>query len=144
YLRGERSPFYDPGLRASLHGLDITHGPASLVRAAHEASGYVIRRIVKRSGVRATRVVAAGGGSRSLPWMQAVADASGLPVETVAVGEGAALGAAFLARLVAGLETDLGVASSWAARGLRLEPEALWAAAATERFAQFEALGPRS
>ena len=28
YLRGERTPFHDPWLRASLHGLDITMGRA--------------------------------------------------------------------------------------------------------------------
>ena len=38
--------------------------------------------------------------------MQAMADASGLPVDVVAVHEGAAFGAAYLARLAAGLETS--------------------------------------
>ena len=76
------------------------------MRASHEASGFVIRRLVERSGVEARRIVATGGGSRSVPWMQAVADATGLPVDTVAVPEGAALGAAFLARMVGGLESD--------------------------------------
>ena len=111
YLRGERTPFHDPQLRASLHGLDITHGPDAVVRAAHEASGFVVRRMIERSGVDARRIVATGGGSRSAAWMEAVADATGLPVETVAVPEGAALGAAFLARMAAGLETDFGAAS---------------------------------
>ncbi len=116
YLRGERTPFYDPRLRASLHGLDITHGPDAVLRGAHEASGFVVRRMIERSGVDARRIVATGGGSRSAAWMEAVADATGLPVETVGVPEGAALGAAFLARMVAGLETDLAAASSWASR----------------------------
>jgi xylulokinase len=142
YLRGERTPFHDPMLRASVHGLDITQGPEALLRAAHEASGFVIRRIIERSGARATRIVAAGGGSRSLPWMQAVADASGLPVETVAVSEGAALGAAFLARMVAGLETDFAVSGSWARAGVRIDPDPTWAEAAAARFARFEAIGP--
>ncbi len=142
YLRGERTPFHDPMLRASVHDLDITQGPEALLRAAHEASGFVIRRIVERSGVRAERIVATGGGSRSVPWMQAVADASGLPVETVAVSEGAALGAAFLARMVAGLETDFGVAGTWARTGGTIDPDPTWAAAAAARFARFEAIGP--
>ena len=37
-------------------------------------------------------------------WVQAVADATGLPVDVVAVPEGGALGAAWLARQAAGLE----------------------------------------
>jgi xylulokinase len=142
YLRGERTPFHDPMLRASVHGLDITQGPEALLRAAHEASGFVIRRIVERSGASANRIVAAGGGSRSVPWMQAVADASGLPVETVAIPEGAALGAAFVARMVAGLETDFSVSGTWSRSGRKIDPDPTWAAAAATRFARFEAIGP--
>jgi xylulokinase len=142
YLRGERTPFHDPGLQASLHGLDISQGPEALVRASHEASGFVIRRLVELSGVDARRVVATGGGSRSAPWMQAVADATGLPVDTVAVPEGAALGAAFLARLVSGLESDFQASGKWARSGRRFEPDPRWAKAAAGRFARFESMGP--
>jgi xylulokinase len=142
YLRGERTPFHDPELRASVHGLDIAQGPAALIRGAHEASGFVIRRMMERCGAPTRRVVATGGGSRSVPWMQAVADATGLPVDTVAVPEGAALGAAFLARMAAGLETSFAAAGSWAATGTRIDPDPAWVAAASDRFHQFEALGP--
>ena len=62
--------------------------------------------------------------------MEAVADATGLPVDTVAVPEGAALGAAFLARMAAGLESDFGAAGAWARRGPAIEPDPAWAAAA--------------
>jgi xylulokinase len=142
YLRGERTPFHHPGLQASLHGLDIAHGPEAVVRASHEASGFVIRRIVERSGGRAQRVVATGGGSRSVAWMQAVADATGLPVDAVAVPEGAALGAAFLARMAAGLESDFQASAGWARPGTRIEPDPDWAAQASLRFRRFEELGP--
>jgi xylulokinase len=142
YLRGERTPFHDPTLRASLHGLDISQGPQALLRGAHEASGFVIRRMVDRSATPVRRILATGGGSRSISWMQAVADATGLPVETVAVSEGAALGAAFLARMAAGLETSFDAAGRWAQPGRRIEPDPAWAAAASARFEQFEALGP--
>ena len=142
YLRGERTPFHDPGLQASLHGLDIAQGPEALVRASHEASGFVIRRLVERSGVKARRIVATGGGSRSAAWMQAVADATGLPVETVAVPEGAALGAAFLARLVSALESDFQASGQWARTGRRFEPDPTWATYAAGRYARFESMGP--
>ena len=90
----------------------------------------------------ARRVVATGGGSRSVAWMQAVADATGLPVDTVAVPEGAALGAAFLARLVSGLESDFQASGAWARTGRRIEPDPAWAAAADRRYLRFDALGP--
>jgi xylulokinase len=125
-----------------VHGLDSSMGPESLVRAAHEASGFVIRRIMDRSGSDGRRIVATGGGSRSLPWMQAVADATGLPVDTVAVPEGAALGAAFLARMAAGQESSFDAAVGWSRVGRRIDPDPAWAAAAAVRFEQFEALGP--
>ncbi len=142
YLRGERTPFHDPELRASVHDLDISQGSGSLVRGAHEASGFVIRRILERSGFGGRRIIATGGGSRSVAWMQAVADATGLPVDTVAVPEGAALGAAFLARMAAGLESSFDAAGRWARVGRRIEPERVWAEAASLRYERFEALSP--
>jgi xylulokinase len=142
YLRGERTPFHDPRLQASLHGLDIAEGPEAVVRASHEASGFVIRKLVELSGVPARRIVATGGGSRSVAWMQAVADTTGLPVDTVAVPEGAALGAAFLARMASGLESDLQASGAWAGTGGRIDPDPAWAAAADRRYRRFEALGP--
>ncbi len=142
YLRGERTPFHDPSLRSSLHGLDIAQGPGAVLRAAHEASGFVIRRIIELAGFGTRRIVATGGGSRSVPWMQAVADATGLPVDTVAVSEGAALGAAFLARMAAGLETSFDAADAWSKVGRRIDPDPAWVAAAARRFEQFEVLSP--
>jgi len=142
YLRGERTPFHNPDLRASIHGLDISQGPGALARGAFEATGFVIRRILGRTGFEGRRIVATGGGSRSVPWMQAVADATGLPVEAVAVPEGAALGAAYLARMAAGLESSFDAAGEWARGGTRIDPDPVWAAAAALRFRQFEELGP--
>jgi xylulokinase len=142
YLRGERTPFNDPMLRASVHGLDITSGPAAIERAAYEASGFVIRRMLERAGIAGRRVVASGGGTRVEAWMAGVADATGLPVDAVAVPEGAAYGAAFLARMAAGLETSPEGAQRWARTGRRVAPDPEWARAAADRYARFEELGP--
>ena len=87
--------------------------------------------------------MATGGGSRSIRWMQAVADATGLPVDVVEVPEGAALGAAFLARMAAGLESSFSAAGGWARDGARIEPDPAWTAAAAVRYQQFEALSPQ-
>ncbi len=144
YLRGERTPFHDFRLRASVHRLDIAQGPEALIRGAHEASGFVIRRMIERSSTAAHRIVATGGGSRSLAWMQAVADATGLPVDTVEVSEGAALGAAFLARMAAGLTSSFEAAAGWSRVGRRVDPDPQWTAAAAQRYEQFDALGPGS
>jgi xylulokinase len=142
YLRGERVPYNDTSLRSSLQGLDITHDADDLERAAYESSGFVIRHMLDLGQIKASRIVASGGGTRVTAWMQAMADAAGLPVDVVAVPEGAALGAAYLARLAAGLEESLDGARRWARVGYRVEPDAAWQEAAAKRYARFRALGP--
>ena len=58
------------------------------------------------------------------------------------VHEGSALGAAFLARMAAGLETSLDDARRWARVGYRVEPDATWQDAADKRYDRYRALGP--
>jgi xylulokinase len=141
YVRGERTPFEDHTLRSNLYGLDIGSGAEALERAAYEASGFVVRRMLDRSGVKATRIVASGGGSRVTAWMAAVADATNVPVDTVAVPEGAAYGAAFFARMAAGLETSLDDSVRWSAVGRRIEPDPAWVRAAESRYERFCEIG---
>jgi xylulokinase len=140
YPRGERVPIEDPHRRASLHGLDLTHGPAHVRRAAFEAAGFVARRMIEVSPVPARRIVATGGGVRVPEWLQCLADATRLPVDVVGVPEGAALGAAWIARQAAGLETSLADARRWASVGQRIEPDERWTDVVGERYAAWRAL----
>jgi xylulokinase len=103
--------------------LQVGDDRRALRRAALEATGFVVRRVLELAGLPARRVVATGGGAHDLEWMQAVADTTGLPVDLVSVPEGGALGAAFVARVAAGLEGSLADAGRWAAVRRRLEPE---------------------
>jgi xylulokinase len=141
YVRGERVPYHDPDRRAALDGLDLTHGGAAVRRAGYEASGFVVRQLIERSGAPAARIVATGGGTRVRPWVQAMADATGLPVEVSAVPEGAALGAAFIGRVAAGLETSTADAARWASTERVVEPDRLWANAMQDRYTRFIELG---
>ena len=140
YLRGERTPYHDPSLRAALHDLDLTHGPASIRRAAWETPGFVVRHLVERSGVIPERIVATGGGTRVDAWMQGLADATNLPVHVSAVAEGAAQGAAFLARVAAGLESNMLDARRWARTGRIVEPDARWVGPCESRYRRFREL----
>jgi xylulokinase len=140
YVRGERTPFHDPNRRAQLDGLDLTHGPAAVRRAGFEASGFVVRHLLELAGVRPRRIVATGGGTRVGPWMQALADATGSPVEVFGVPEGAALGAAFFARMALGLESDMTAASRWSRIDRVVEPDPVWAGPMEERYARFRQL----
>ena len=141
YLRGERTPFNDHTLRSNLYGMDIGSGAEALERAAFEASGFVVRRMIDGTGVVPRRIVASGGGSRVTAWMAAVADATDLPVDAVAVPDGAARGAAFLARMAAGLETSLNDSARWGSVGRRIEPDPNWVQATEARYRRFCELG---
>jgi sugar (pentulose or hexulose) kinase len=144
YIRGERTPFHDPDRRAVLDALDLTDDAASLRRAAYEASGFVVRQLIELGAAPVSRIVATGGGTRLRPWMQAIADATGLPVEVSAVAEGAALGAAFLARMAAGLETTIADAARWASTDRVVYPDPGWAEPIEDRYQRFLELGNRA
>ena len=53
YVRGERTPYFDPDRRAVLDGLDLTHGGASVRRAALRSVG--LRRASAHRAERRTR-----------------------------------------------------------------------------------------
>ena len=143
YPRGERVPLHDPKRRASLTDLDLTHDAASVRRAAFEASGFVVRQtldaVTAHKGVQPRRLVATGGGSAVHEWVQAVADATELPVECVAVAQGGALGSAWLARIAAGLEEPSAMVEGrrWARAGLRVEPDPEWVRPVGARYQRF-------
>lgn len=140
YVRGERTPLHDPDRRAVLHDLDLTHGPAAVRRAAYESAGFVVRHHLDLGEVDARRIVATGGGTHSHEWVQCLADATELPVDVVAVPEGGALGAAYLARVTAGLESSAADAARWARTSRRIEPDPRWVTPVAERYERFRTL----
>jgi xylulokinase len=143
YIRGERSPYHDAARRALLARLDLTHDAAACLRAAYEASGFATRHILdlaRTGGAVPQRLVATGGGTRVPAWVQALADCTGLPVDVVAVPEGGALGAAWFARMAAGLETSMADAARWARVSHRVEPDPAWVGPCEERYHRYRAL----
>ncbi len=143
YVRGERTPYHDPDRRAVIAGLNLTHDAASVRRAAYEASGFVVRQLIELGAAPVSRIVATGGGTRVEPWMQTIADATGHPVEVSAVPEGAALGAAFLGRMAAGLESSIADAARWASIERTVEPNPAWKAPMEDRYGRFLELAGR-
>jgi xylulokinase len=143
YVRGERTPYHDRDRRAVLGGLSLAHDAASVRRAAYEASGFVVRQLIELGATPASRIVATGGGTRVGAWMQAIADATGLPVEVSGVPEGAALGAAYLGRMAAGLESSISDAARWASIERTVEPEPAWKAPMEDRYGRFLELAGR-
>ncbi len=143
YVRGERTPLHRRDLRASLHDAALHHGPEHLLRAAYEASAFVVRHHIdlgRGAGLSPTRIVATGGGTRDELWMRALADCTGLPVHVAASPEGAAVGSAFMARCVAGLEKSTRDAARWARTGRVVDPDPAWTTASAARYDRFREL----
>jgi len=108
YLNGERSPYWDPLLRADFVGAGFNHGGGHFVRALYEGVAYSLRDCLevlnsKGLGFSATRLT--GGGARSALWRQIVADVLNIRVELPAVAD-ASYGAALLAGVGIGVFED--------------------------------------
>jgi xylulokinase len=100
YLMGERTPYLDANARGMLVGLTASHTRAHVVRAILEGVAFSLRdtlTIFDEIKVPVKSIRLGGGGARSDLWRQIQADVYGHRVETVAVEEGAAYGAAILA-----------------------------------------------
>jgi xylulokinase len=106
YLAGERTPYADPDARGAFVGLSLRHDRGALVRAVLEGVAYGLRdslELLRELGVVAEVGRISGGGARSPLWRRIVASVLDLPLESTAVDEGAAYGAALLAGCRAGV-----------------------------------------
>ena len=108
YLNGERSPHWDPLLRADYVGATFAHGPGHFVRSLYEGVAFSLRDCrdalgAKGLGFSQARVT--GGGARSRLWRQIVADVLGVPLALPAVAD-ASFGAALVAGVGVGVFSD--------------------------------------
>jgi xylulokinase len=100
YLMGERTPYLDPDARGVLVGLTASHTRGHIIRAILEGVAFSLQdtfTIFSEIDVPVKGIRVGGGGARSALWRKIQADVYGQAVETVAVEEGAAYGAAILA-----------------------------------------------
>jgi xylulokinase len=108
YLNGERSPYWDPLLRADFVGAGFNHGSGHFVRALYEGVAYSLRdclEVMKSKGLGFSTARLTGGGARSALWRQIVADVLNITVELPAVAD-ASFGAALLAGVGIGVFKD--------------------------------------
>jgi xylulokinase len=146
YLAGERTPHADPNARGAFAGLSVRHDRGALVRAVLEGVAFGLRDsldLIAGLGGEIELGRASGGGGRSALWLQIVASVLELPLERVAVDEGAAFGAAILGGVAAGEWPDVhaAVAATVAPRE-RVEPVAEWVEVYREERERFRALYP--
>ncbi|HEY2769868.1 MAG TPA: xylulokinase [Solirubrobacteraceae bacterium] len=144
YLAGERTPHADPDARGAFTGLSIRHDRGALVRAVLEGVAYGLRDsldLVRELGGEPTVGRVSGGGARSELWLQIVASVLELPLQRVAVDEGAAFGAALLGGVAAGVWRSVGEAVASAVRPTSVvEPVPSWVDEYRERRPVFEGL----
>lgn len=106
YFSGERTPIHDTYAKGSFFGLNLTHDRGDLYRAVLEGIASATRHITDtyaEAGSPPQRVLAVGGGTRNLPWMQATSDLTGLDQAVCQITTGASYGDAYLAALAVGL-----------------------------------------
>jgi xylulokinase len=146
YLAGERTPHADPDARGAFVGLSVRHDRGALTRAVLEGVAFGLRDsldlIAERSGAITLGRIS-GGGARSDLWVQIVASVLELPLERVAVDEGAAFGAALLAGVVASVWPDVHAAVAATVKtGERIGPVPEWVEVYREQRERFRALYP--
>jgi xylulokinase len=110
YLAGERTPHADPDARGAFVGLSVRHDRGALARAVLEGVAFGLRDsldLLVAIGVAPEFGRVSGGGARSQLWLEIVASMLELPLERVAVDEGAAFGAALLGGVAAGVWDDV-------------------------------------
>jgi len=147
YLSGERTPHADPDARGAFTGLSLHHDRGALVRAVLEGVACGLRDcfdLVDALGAgSASAGRASGGGARSALWLRIVASMLELPIERLAVEEGAAFGAALLGGVAGGMwrDTDEAAAATVRVRDT-VEPEPAWIEPYREVLARYRALYP--
>lgn len=106
YLTGERTPHLDPHARGGWVGLGRHHTRAHLMRAALEGVAFSLRQgleAIAVTGVIATELRLAGGGTLETAWKQLLADVLRIPLYTSTVAAASARGAAILAGMGIGV-----------------------------------------
>ncbi len=146
YLSGERTPYPDPDVRGAFVGLSLEQGPGVPARAVLEGVAYALRdqlELLREMGVEVSVGRVSGGGARSRLWLEIVASVLEIPLELMAVEEGAAYGAALLGGVAAGVFADVEEAIACCVRVTgTVEPVREWTPAYREGYERFRGLYP--
>ncbi|MGE3620681.1 MAG: FGGY-family carbohydrate kinase, partial [Acidimicrobiia bacterium] len=118
---GLGAPRWDFGARGTLLGLTRGSGRPQVVRAVLEGVAHrgadLVEAAEADSGLALPRLRVDGGMSANPTFVQALADATGRPIEVSPVAEATTLGAAFLAGLAVGTWSGWDdVAATWSPR----------------------------
>ncbi|WP_426688318.1 xylulokinase [Rhodanobacter ginsengiterrae] len=114
YLNGERTPHNDVDAAGTFYGLTSATRREDMAHAVLEGVGLGLLdgiEAVRAAGVDTGPISVIGGGTRSIYWLQMLADIIGKPLQLHDGGEvGPALGAARLARMAVDGDADVATA----------------------------------
>ena len=146
YLAGERTPHADPDARGAFVGLSLRHDRGALTRAVLEGVAFALKDsldLTEELGGTPKTGRISGGGARSALWTQIIASVLQIPLEPVAVDEGAAFGAAILGGVAAGVWPDVPTAVQATVKPrAQIEPVPDWIEPYQEQRERFRALYP--
>lgn len=144
YLMGERSPVWDGRASGAFVGLNLFHSRAHCYRAVLEGVAFALRHNIEagRAAALDEALIVVGGAAKSDLWIQVIADVTGRPVLTIAEEVEAAMGAALLAAIGAGLVDAEAAARGWVNLTLRAEPRAAARAVYDRLFQVYAGLYP--
>ena len=150
YLQGERTPHLDAYARGGWIGLTASHDRRHLIRSVLEGVAFSLKdcsTIIQGQGLPIEQVRVTGGGAKSPPWRQIIADVLGIELVTTNATEGPAFGAALLAGVASGLYTSVEQACDATVRVMertepRPEAERIYAQAYETYKALYPALKP--
>ena len=146
YLAGERTPHADPDATGAFVGLTLRHNRGALTRAVLEGVAFGLKDsldLTKELGGTPELGRVSGGGARSALWTQIIASVLQIPLEPVAVDEGAAFGAAILGGVAADVWPDVQTAVQQTVKPKApIEPVAEWIEPYREQRERFQALYP--
>lgn len=126
-FQGLGAPWWENGRRASIHGMTRKTTAAHIVRAALESVAYRVTDVVgameREMGLPCKSLRVDGGMSANDFLMQFQSDILQIPVSKTANPEVTALGAAFMAGLMAGIWPDQQALQSMVTESRRLYPQ---------------------
>jgi len=124
-----------------LEGLELGHTRGDITRALMEGIAFELRWMLEnaQAGSWVDSLTMIGGAARSRVWPQMIADISGLPIRAAKEADGAALGAARLAALGAGLINEESVSATVEKQAVIFKPNPDLAKFYGDLFAKYQA-----
>jgi sugar (pentulose or hexulose) kinase len=144
-LTGSRFPDWRSSDRGMIVGLNLSHGPLHVIRAALEGAAFTVAAgldVYRRCGCRVEEVVVVGGLAASRPALQLRADCLRVPVVRLDKQEASSVGIAMLAGVCAKVFRDLDeAAAAMVVRAERIEPDPSTVPALSAAYARWRSSG---